>query len=94
MSYEIKDVLLKQYNISVHVCILGHIQRGGSPTALDRLVASKMGYAAVHAIHQGQQVHVTAFNKGDVEIVPLSMCLGRRNEIAAPQLELIRALAI
>jgi len=94
LSYEIKDVLLKQYNLSVHVCILGHIQRGGSPTALDRLVASKMGYAAVHAIHQGQQVHVTAFNKGDVEIVPLSMCLGRRNEIATPQLELISALAI
>ncbi|MDD5411298.1 MAG: 6-phosphofructokinase [Methylobacter sp.] len=94
LSYEIKDVLLKHYNLSVHVCILGHIQRGGSPTALDRLVASKMGYAAVHAIHQGQQVHVTAFNKGDVEIVPLSMCLGRRNEIVAPQLELIRALAI
>ncbi|MFA6162309.1 MAG: 6-phosphofructokinase [Methylobacter sp.] len=94
LSYEIKDVLLKQYNISVHVCILGHIQRGGSPTALDRLVASKMGYAAVHAIHQGQQVHVTAFNKGDVEIVPLTMCLGRRNETAAPQLELIQALAI
>jgi len=94
LSYEIKAVLMKQYNLSVHVCILGHIQRGGSPTALDRLVASKMGYAAVHAIHQGQQVHVTAFNKGDVEIVPLSMCLERRNEIATPQLELISALAI
>ena len=78
LSYEIKDVLMKQYNLSVHACILGHIQRGGSPTALDRLIASKMGYAAVQAIHQGQHAHVTAFNKGEIEMVPLSHVPGRK----------------
>ncbi|CAG1769592.1 6-phosphofructokinase 1 [uncultured bacterium] len=94
LSYQIKDTLMNQYKLNVHVCILGHIQRGGSPTALDRLIASRMGHAAVHAIHQGQHAHVTAFNKGEIEIVPLANCLGRRNEVTDSQLELIRTLAI
>lgn len=85
---------MKQYNLSAHACILGHIQRGGSPTALDRLIASKMGYAAVQALYQGQQAHVTAFNKGEIEMIPLSACMEERNDSIDAQLELIRALAI
>jgi 6-phosphofructokinase 1 len=94
LSYQIKDTLMSQYNVGVHVCILGHIQRGGSPTAIDRTIASKMGYAAVHALCEGQHAHVTAFNNGDVEIVPLEQCLGKKTEVTDAQLELIRTLAI
>jgi 6-phosphofructokinase 1 len=94
LSYQIKETLQTQYNLGVHVCILGHIQRGGSPTAIDRTIASKMGYAAVHALCDGQHAHVTAFNKGEVEIVPLTQCLGKKMEDTKPQLELIQALAI
>jgi 6-phosphofructokinase 1 len=36
--------------MEVRVCILGHIQRGGNPTCIDRLIASRMGYAAVEAL--------------------------------------------
>lgn len=94
LSYQIKDVLMSQYDLGVHVCILGHIQRGGSPTAIDRIIASKMGYAAVHALWEGQYAHVTAFNKGEIDIVPLAHCLGKKNEVTESQLALIRALAI
>lgn len=94
LSYQIKDVLMNQYSLGVHVCVLGHIQRGGSPTALDRLIASRMGYAAVHALYQGQQAHVTALNKGELEMVPLTTCLEEKNETNGPQLALISALAI
>lgn len=85
---------MNQYHVGVHVCILGHIQRGGSPTAIDRTIASKMGYAAVHALCEGKYAHVTAFNKGEIEIVPLTQCLGKKTEVTDSQLELIRALAI
>jgi 6-phosphofructokinase 1 len=94
LCYQIRDILMNQYQLEIRVCILGHIQRGGSPTALDRTIASKMGYAAVHALQQGHHAHVTAFNKGEVELVPLENCLGKRTEVIDPQLELIRALAI
>jgi 6-phosphofructokinase 1 len=36
------------------VCILGHIQRGGSPSCLDRLIASRMGYSAVESLIEGR----------------------------------------
>ena len=94
VSYQIKDVLMDQYGMCVQVCVLGHIQRGGSPTALDRLMASEMGYAAVHALYQGQQAHVTAFNKGALEMVPLTRCLERKDEPSGLSLDLINALAI
>lgn len=70
------------------------IQRGGSPTALDRMIASNMGYAAVQALQHGQHAHVTAFNKGAIEMVPLLACMDGKNESTDAQLELIRALAI
>src|ERR1044071_8614651 len=40
--------------MDTRVCILGHIQRGGSPTCLDRLIASRMGYAAVESLIEGR----------------------------------------
>lgn len=94
LSYEIKDTLKEQYDIDVHVCILGHIQRGGRPTSLDRMIASQMGFAAVHALRQGMRAHVTALNKGQIELVPLSVCMEGKHESNEEQLDLIRALAI
>src|SRR5215211_5421788 len=41
-------------NADVRVCILGHIQRGGSPSCLDRLIASRMGYSAVECLLEGR----------------------------------------
>ncbi|PPD46970.1 MAG: 6-phosphofructokinase [Methylobacter sp.] len=94
LSYQIKEVLMDQYAIAVHVCVLGHIQRGGRPTALDRLIASRMGHAAVHALHRGLHLHVTAINKGELVMVPLAGCLEDKNEVTGPELDLISALAI
>lgn len=50
MSIKLKE----QYNISSHVAILGHIQRGGSPSVKDRVLASHLGMAAVDAILAGK----------------------------------------
>jgi 6-phosphofructokinase 1 len=94
VCYQIRDTLMAQYQLEIRVCILGHIQRGGSPTALDRTIASNMGYAAVHALQQGYHAHVTAFNQGEIDIVPLVNCLEKKTDIIEPQLALIRALAI
>jgi 6-phosphofructokinase 1 len=44
---EIKEILTKQLGIDVRVTVLGHVQRGGSPTAFDRILATRLGVAAV-----------------------------------------------
>ena len=41
-------------NLDIRVSVLGHIQRGGKPSAADRVFASKLGYTAVHLLNQGE----------------------------------------
>ncbi|MBZ4201756.1 MAG: 6-phosphofructokinase [Methylovulum sp.] len=94
LSYQIKEVLMKDFNINVHACVLGHIQRGGTPTALDRLIASKMGYAAVHALKDGLDAHVTAIKKGELTMVPLANCLQGKDDSLSFEVNLIYALGI
>ena len=59
----------------VRVSILGHLQRGGSPSALDRILASCMGVAAIEAIIQGQRNVMVGYCNGDAVLVPFSECI-------------------
>jgi 6-phosphofructokinase 1 len=52
------------------VCILGHIQRGGSPTLIDREIGSVMGNKAVESLISGKSNLMTAWNKGELTLVP------------------------
>ncbi len=54
------------------VTILGHVQRGGTPTAFDRVLATRFGVEAVRAIHRGELGKMVALNCGQVVTVPLS----------------------
>ena len=56
----------------VRVSILGHLQRGGSPTALDRILASITGVGAIEAIKQGQRNIMVGVRNNDVVYVPFS----------------------
>src|SRR5688572_9522615 len=49
-----KTLKAKLPNVDIRVAIPGHIQRGGSPTCLDRLIASRMGYSAVECLMEGR----------------------------------------
>lgn len=52
-AYDLADAIRKKSGYEAKVCILGHIQRGGSPTANDRILASRLGAAAVHGLKKG-----------------------------------------
>lgn len=53
-AYDLADAIRSKSNLDAKVCILGHQQRGGSPTAHDRLLASQLGAAAVMSLMQGK----------------------------------------
>ena len=59
----------------VRVSILGHLQRGGSPSARDRILASWMGVAAVEAVLQGQRNVMIGIRNNDSVLVPFSECI-------------------
>lgn len=52
-AYDLADAIRKKSGMDAKVCILGHQQRGGSPTASDRILASRMGAAAIDALLHG-----------------------------------------
>ncbi len=52
--------------------ILGHVQRGGTPTAYDRVLATRFGWHAVEAVHRGEFGHMTALQGTDIVMVPLA----------------------
>ena len=52
--------------------MLGHIQRGGTPTAFDRVLATRLGLAAVDAAHAGQWGQMTALHATEIELVTLA----------------------
>lgn len=57
--------------------MLGHIQRGGIPSAFDRLVATAFGKAAVDLIAQGDTGKMVGWHNGKVEAIPLSNVLAQ-----------------
>ncbi len=72
-TYEIAERVGKTFpNFDIRVTILGHIQRGGSPTAYDRITASRMGVAAVEALLDDQKSIMIGLVNGEIVHVPLS----------------------
>ncbi|MFS0518182.1 ATP-dependent 6-phosphofructokinase [Nostoc sp. UIC 10607] len=61
--------------IDIRVSVLGHIQRGGIPSALDRLIATAFGKAAVDLLADGQSAQMVAWQNGQVVAVPLEAVL-------------------
>ena len=69
----IKDKL----NMDARLTILGHIQRGGSPTVRDRLMAFKFGIAAVDSLHRGETNKIMVYKSGSYSTVPIHELTGQ-----------------
>lgn len=94
VGHTIRNNLKDKFNLQAHVCILGHIQRGGNPTPSDRLIASQMGHLAVKALLARELASATVFLQGKVELSPLKNCLRKKNEFDVSDVELLTVLSI
>jgi 6-phosphofructokinase 1 len=72
------------------VTILGHVQRGGSPTAFDRMLATRLGTAAVEAVHDGAAGTMVALHGPTIERVPLADAV---SELKTVDLRLLEGVA-
>jgi 6-phosphofructokinase 1 len=92
-SMRLADELEKKYHIESKVCILGHIQRGGSPTARDRRLGSIMGFRAVEALLSGY-TDVMVGVIGDSEVlVPFLHTVKRSAKLRKDLIEMAKVLA-
>lgn len=93
-SYEIQNILKDMFHLDAHVAILGHVQRGGSPTANDRFIASQMGNKAVQALIDEKFPTVTVVRDGKVLLAPLSECITKADYNYAEYQTLAETLSI
>lgn len=76
------------------VSVLGHIQRGGSPTCMDRVQASELGHAAVLALLDGKYNVMFGKMKGEVSETPFEQAIKQHNAVNPTLLELVKVLSI
>jgi len=75
------------------VCILGHIQRGGSPTCLDRLIASRMGYAAVESLIEGRHNVMVGILNNRMHYTLLERAVKSKQKISDEWIKIVKILA-
>jgi 6-phosphofructokinase 1 len=79
----------------VRVTVLGHIQRGGSPTCLDRMIASRLGYAAVEALLMGSDKHNVMIGviNNKLHYTPLDKAVKAKQKMSEEWLKIVKILA-
>jgi len=89
------DRVKKEYpEYDVRVTILGHIQRGGSPTANDRILASRMGAAAIDALLEGQRNVMIGVQNDQIVYVPFNKAIKNDKPINRELLNVLHTLSI
>src|SRR6056297_3642603 len=89
LSEKLRDDFSKY---EMRVCILGHVQRGGGPTARDRVLASRLGAAAVKAIKDGHSKVMVGIVNNSIKLTPLKMTFGKKKDINFELVELSKIL--
>ncbi len=78
----------------IRVTILGHIQRGGAPSAQDRILASRLGLAAVEALKDGRKNEMVGIVNNEVHFVPLTDSVKENKPLNPDLLRLVKILSI
>lgn len=86
----IKEKLPQQ---EVRVCILGHIQRGGSPSCMDRLIASRMGYHAVECLMEGRHNVFVGIVNNKMHYTPINEAVKKKQRISEEWMKVVKILS-
>ncbi len=92
-AYTVARHLENRTGYETRVTILGHVQRGGSPSAADRLLASRMGAAAVQAFIDGQSSVMIGIQGNSIVPVDLNKALQKRKELDLSLYDLANTLS-
>jgi 6-phosphofructokinase 1 len=84
------EALERALGVEARVTVLGHVQRGGSPSVFDRVLATRMGATAVDSIHQGRVGVMMAIQGLDVVGVPFEDVLGHNRTVDKRFFRLVR----
>jgi 6-phosphofructokinase 1 len=90
IGQKLADDIEQRTGIECRVTVLGHLQRGGSPTAYDRILGTRFGVAAVELLAGGQLDRMVALKGTEIVSVPIAEVAGKLRRVD-PESELVRA---
>ena len=94
-AYSIAEKVKNDFkDYTIRVTVLGHIQRGGSPTSYDRVSASRLGVAAVDALLDDQQSIMIGLVNNDIAHVPFNKAIKNKKKIKPQLYDLVDILSI
>lgn len=91
---EIGRMIQERTGFDTRVTVLGHIQRGGSPSAFDRLLGSQMGAKAVDLLEEGKAGVMVGIQNNRMAAVPFAEALSQKHQLPMDIYELARTLSI
>ncbi len=93
-AFKIAEAVKERFDqVDMRVTVLGHIQRGGKPTAMERVRASRMGMEAVKALMAGQRGEMVGIVNNDVVFTSFKQAIKYNNEINPVMLEMVKILS-
>ena len=89
------DRVRKEYpQYDVRVTILGHLQRGGTPTACDRILASRLGHASIEALKEGRRNVMVGIHNDQIVYVPIDRAIKKDKPIDKELIDVLGVLSI
>lgn len=93
-AHELADKLKGRCDYDPRIVVLGHIQRGGAPSSFDAVLASRLGYAAVECLLEGQSGVMVGRVKGEILASPLQRAWEERRPLDQDMLRIMDTLSI
>lgn len=94
-AFEIAAIVKGKFpTLDTRVSILGHIQRGGRPTCMDRVLASRLGVDAVESLLQGKKGEMVGLVNGNIHYTPFSHAIKHISELNPSLLKIVEILSL
>jgi 6-phosphofructokinase 1 len=94
-AFEIAKIIKDKFpNYDTRVSILGHIQRGGSPTCMDRVLASRLGVASVEYLMAGEKAQMVGLINGNVALTTFDHAIKHNVEVNQNLLKIVEILSL
>jgi 6-phosphofructokinase 1 len=94
-AFEVATIVKEKFpNYDTRISILGHIQRGGSPTCMDRVLASRLGVTAVESLIEGRKGEMIGIVRGEICFTPFKNAIKHNLEVNPRLLKIVEILSL
>jgi phosphofructokinase-like protein len=87
IGYQLEREIEQRTGFETRATVLGHVQRGGTPTAFDRVLATRLGLSAIDAAHQGKWGMMASLHATEIRLVPLAEAVANTRTVPVEEYE-------